>query len=235
MIDTGLLLSIALVVGAVAASIRLAPPRTSDRRDLVDAALVPAMMGLLAGRLAAIVLGDPNSLTRPADILVLRGGVEFWPGLAVALLVMMWASRQSLPALPARLADGAPYALVAYAAYEAACLVRSGCFGPSTTIGLVPRGIASRMFPVGLVVAVAAVGLAGVVRRSARRDSITRCALAIGGLATIRTVASVWLPKIGSGPSRQHVESMAVAAGVVMFVVGRALASRFTRPSAAVG
>jgi hypothetical protein len=231
MIDTGLLLSIVLVAGSVAATIRLAPPRLSNRRDLVDAALGPAMMGLLAGRLAAIALGDRNSLTRPADVLVLRGGVEFWPGLGMALLLMIWASRQRLAALPARLADGAPYALVAYAAYEATCLVRSGCFGPSTSIGLAPPGIASRMLPIGIFVAVAVVGLAAIVRRSAGRDPITRCALAIGGLAAIRTAASVWLPKIGSGPTRQHLESIAVLVITVTLLTGRSLTQRLTGPS----
>ncbi len=212
MIDDGLLWSVALIIAAVALTLAVAPPRTRDRRGLVDAALGPAMIGLLAGRVAAMLLEDPRSISRPTDILVLRGGVELWPAVAVGVTAGLITARRAGRSGTRALADSAPAALVSYAAYEAACLARSGCFGPSNRIGLTPPGLTTPVIPVGLLVAIAMVGVAIAVRRRTLHDSVGGLALAVAGLALVRSVASVWLPKIGTGLTRQHRESVLVLA-----------------------
>lgn len=218
MIDGDLLASLVLIAAALGVVIAVAPPRTGDRASLFDVALWPVMAGVLAGRVTAAALDDPHALSRPGDLLVLRGGVEFWAGVATAAAVGVWSARRARQSAVARLADVAPYALVAYAAYEAGCLVRAGCFGPRSAIGLVPPGLSATVAPVGLFVAAAAVGLAIVARRVAPRYGGNAIAISVLGLAVIRAVASIWLPKIRSGPTRQHLESIvvAVAAGVVL-------------------
>src|SRR3546814_15291846 len=52
--------------------------------------------------------------------------------------------------------------------------------------------------------------------------------LAVGGLALIRSVAAFWLPRIGSGLTRSHVESLTITAAVVV-AAGAMLLRRYLR------
>jgi hypothetical protein len=227
-IDQGLLWSMAVMAVAVSLTLALAPPRTTNRRNLLDSAIGPALLGLLVGRVVAMLLEDPGSLTRPADILVLRGGVELWPAVSIGVIAGFVATRRDGRNGWAALADAAPSCLVGYAAYEGACLARSGCFGPMSKIGLIPPGLTSAMVPVGLLVAVAVVVLAAAVRRHTLRDDFGGVALAIGWLALVRSVASIWLPKISNGPTRQHVESALVLVVTISVALARWVHRRWT-------
>lgn len=224
MIDRGLLLTVALMAVAVPVLARLAPPRTMERSELLDAALPGVFAGLAAGRLAALALDDPAALSRLRDLLLIRGGMEFWPGVAAGLVLITIAARRSAVALDARLADLAPFAMWEYALYEALCLVRDGCFGPRAAIGIRPGGLGSPELPLGVFMAVAVAAAAIVVRRVAVRRP--RCAVvgAVGTVALVRAVASFWLPRIGTALTRQHVESIAVA--VVAIATGAAMLVR---------
>ena len=218
------------MVVAVWLTLAIAPPRTTNRRNLLDSSIGPAILGLLAGRVVAMLLEDPRSLARPADILVLRGGVELWPAVSMGVVAGFLATRRDGRNEWAALADSAPSALVAYASYEAACLARSGCFGPVSKIGLIPPGLTSAMVPVGLVVAIAIVALAAAVRQRTLSDGFGGVALAIGGLALVRSLASIWLPKIGNGPTRQHVESVVVLVASASLALARWVYRRWTTP-----
>ncbi len=186
-------------------------------------------MGLIAGtvaaRLAAVALDDPTALARPRDLLVIRGGVEFWPGvLAGAAAIALAAWQAGTPPL-AELADLAPYALVAYATYSSACLVRDGCFGPASPIGLRAAGTGPTEFPVDVAVAAAVCLLAVAVRRVGRRSLYWSLLIGVFGLASIRATAAIWLPRIGHGASRPQMESFAIAV-VAGLVSTEAVASR---------
>jgi uncharacterized membrane protein YhaH (DUF805 family) len=113
----------------------------------------------------------------------------------------------------ARLAAITAPALVAWACYEATCLLRDGCPGPVSSIGLRPEGLVQRMFPIGLGVAATAAIAAATVRRWHRRGlpNLLVIGLALVAVAAIRSVASIWLPHIGDGLTRQHRTSIAVA------------------------
>jgi hypothetical protein len=222
-IDRGLLLTIAVMAVAVPVLARLAPPRTMDRGELLDAALPSVFAGLAAGRLTTLALDDPAALSRLRDILLIRGGMEFWPGVAAGLVLITIAARRSAVALDVRLADLAPFAMWEYALYEALCLVRDGCFGPRAAIGIRPGGRGSPQLPIGVLLAVAVAAAAVVVRRVANRQPRRAVVGALGTVALVRAVASFWLPRIGSALTRQHVESIAVvaiaiAAGTAMLV-----------------
>lgn len=234
MIDQGLLWSMAVMAVAVWLTLAIAPPRTTKRRNLLDSSIGPALLGLLVGRVAAMLLEDPRSLARPADILVLRGGVELWPAVSIGVVAGFAATRRDGRNGWAALADSAPTALVGYASYEAGCLARSGCFGPVSKIGLIPPGLTSAMVPVGLLMAIAIVALAAAVRRHTLHDDFGGVALAIGGLALVRSVASIWLPKIGNGPTRQHVESVLVIVVATSAALARWVYRRRTTPIEAV-
>lgn len=232
MIDRGLLLTIVAVIAVIGVLARTARPDTVASSDVFDAVAPAALAGLAVGRIVAMALDDPSALTRLRDVLLIRGGVELWPGVAAGAFVLALSARRAGVDVVRRLADLAPYALAAYAVYEALCLVRDGCFGPRTSIGLRPGGLGTAQFPVGVAVGVAVGLLAVAVRRDASRRPLRALLLAAGGVALVRAVASFWLPKIGSGPTRQHVESMLVAGGVALAsLVVLARGSRVDRAS----
>lgn len=198
----------------------------------VDAVLGPAVVGLVVGRFATLYLDDPDSLTRLSDVLVIRSGVEFWPGVLAAMVAASVAARMSgVPAL-ARLAALAPLAMVGYGSYEAACLVRDGCYGPASPVGLRPEGLSTSMLPIGVLVGVVVAGAAMAVRwLDLHRDRSRRVVIfAVGAVASIRAVASFWLPEIGAGLSRQHRTSIGMAAlAAVGLLVDAMLTSRRDR------
>lgn len=223
MIDRGLLLTIAVMTAAVPVLTRLAPPRTMKRGELLDATLPAMFAGLAAGRVTALTLDDPTALSRLRDILLIRGGMEFWPGVAAGVALLALGARRAPLAPYARLADLAPFAMWEYALYEGLCLVRDGCFGPRSVIGIRPGGLGSPQLPIGVFVAVAAVGAGVLVRRIGLRRPRRAVIAAVGAVALVRSVASFWLPRIGSALTRQHVESLVVTvaaavAGAATFV-----------------
>lgn len=230
MLDTGLIFTGALMWLVVAVAARWAPISVIDRNEVLDRLIVPFLAGLVAGRLTAVILDDPTSLRSVRSLLVIRGGVEFWPGVAAALAVLMWGLRRERTGVSFALAELAPILLWGYAAYEAACLVRDGCYGPVTSIGVVPSGLRIRMFPVGLVVALAVVAVGFAVRHLRAWSPTAKVLLALGGVATARSVASIWLPRLGDGPTRQHLESVVV--GLVVLAVVAATTITGARTSA---
>ncbi|MEM7342097.1 MAG: prolipoprotein diacylglyceryl transferase family protein [Actinomycetota bacterium] len=227
MIDFGLLASMIVAVGVPSLLAWWWPLRTyTQPTGFLDVALIPALVGVLVGRIVTVALDDPTAFGRAAsgeigELLIIRSGVEFWPGLVVAAALLAWAARGDGVPVLARLAAIAPLAMVGYAAYEAGCVVRDGCFGPASPIGLRPPGVATTMVPVGWLMALAVVAAAWGVRRLALRgfSPAAQLAAAAVAIAGIRAVGSIWLPHVGDGLTRQHQTSI-VAAVVALITVG---------------
>lgn len=224
MIDYGLLLSLMVGFGAPTLLAQWWPLGTVEPDvGFTDVALMPAFAGLAVGRLTTLALDDPSSIGSISDMIIIRSGVEFWPGLMAAVIVVFWAARRSGVPLLARLADLLPLAMVGYAGYEFACVFRDGCFGPDSPVGLRPPGLTSTMLPVGwLVAVVVAVSAAGVRALSARNHPPS--VVVLGGaliVASTRSIASIWLPHVGDGLTRQHLASIgvAIAAAVSLVIV----------------
>jgi|CXWL01.1.fsa_nt_gi hypothetical protein len=212
MIDIGLLSSIAIVL--IVPSVFVPPwPSSAAATGLLDVTGGALLVGIAVGRLAAVAFDDPGSLTSFSDLLIIRSGVEFWPGLVAGLGWIAFRARHENVSPAWRLAAIATPALVAWACYEATCLLRDGCPGPANSIGLRPDGLIMRTVPVGLIVAGAAVVTAVALRRWHRRGmaEVQVVLLALIALASIRSVASIWLPHIGDALTRQHRTSIAVA------------------------
>ena len=211
MIDLGLLVSIAIVVTIPALFIRPWPPDAING-GVIDASHGAVAAGVLIGRLTSLALDDPGSLTNVSDVLIIRSGVEFWAGAVVGLAWLAFGARKDKVPSTLRIAALAPAALVAWAGYEATCLVRDGCPGPASSLGLRPDGLTSRVIPIGLLVALAATASAFWLDRLHRRgmSSAKIALLAIAIVAAIRSFASIWLPHIGDDLTRQHKESIAV-------------------------
>jgi len=212
MLDIGLLLTGVLLWLTLAAAARWAPVSILDRTEVVDRLIAPSVLGLVTGRLVAVVLDDPASLRSLRSLLVIRSGVEFWPGVIVAVAALAWTLKRQRADVALAMAELAPFLLWGYATYEAACVVRDGCYGPVSAVGLVPDGLGTRMLPVGLVVALSLFALGLAIRHLWAWSPPAKVLLALGGVAAARSLASIWLPRLGDGLTRQHVESVVVLA-----------------------
>lgn len=206
MIDLGLLASILVAAAApwvVAKFVRARHRRNVDGDTLTSSALI----GLVAARLAFVVLDDPAAFGRLGDLLIIRSGVEFWPGLAAGAVFLALRARRSGVPIPVSLSVGAPLFLVGYGGYEATCALREGCFGPSSPVGLTPLGFGAAVFPVGWAVAAVTVGAGLALRRLDLPDArIPLLALLV--VAAARAIAGFHLPRVGSGLTRAHLESL---------------------------
>lgn len=219
MLDTGLLLSGAAAVAAMWLAARSFGTAWTASETL-DRLLLPAIIGILAGRAAALILDDPTSLRSFRAFLVVRGGVEFWAGVAAATATAAFAARRTREPVMSTLAKLAPPALVGYAAFEASCLLREGCYGPHSVVGLRPDGIVEPMLPLGVLVGAALAAVATLLGRRGFEPPLLTVALVALAVGLTRSVASVWLPRLGDGLTRPHRLSIAVtgAAAVVLVV-----------------
>ncbi|QGG94172.1 hypothetical protein [Actinomarinicola tropica] len=230
MIDFGLVVSLIAAIGAPA----LLAIRWASYDDwgsnFLDDVTVPLLVGLVTGRLVTLALDDPNSIGSLSDMLVIRSGVEFWPGVAAAAGVVAWQANRAHRSPLERLAALAPLALVGYAAYEATCVFRDGCLGPVSPVGLRPPGLQTTMLPVGWLMAAATLAGAVIVHRlqdRVRPTVVVATAAAI--VAAVRSLGSVWLPHVGDGMTRQHQTSIAVLLVATAALV--AAASRSVGPT----
>lgn len=212
MIDVGLLGSIAIMVIVVSVFVKPLPTGTTTA-SVLDIVSGPLLVGVLVGRLASMALDDPASMTNIRDVMIIRGGVEFWAGVAAGFVYLIVQARRDRVQFPGLLAAIAVPALLAWATFEATCVIRDGCPGPVASFGMRPAGLVQSMFPVGLVVAAAAVAGALVLRAAQRRgtSSMVTVLVAVGLVATIRSIASIWLPHVGEHLTRQHRTSIMVA------------------------
>ncbi|MFQ5557467.1 MAG: hypothetical protein ACE5GB_08190 [Acidimicrobiales bacterium] len=222
MIDYGLLVSLIIAFGgpALLGNWWLVTGR-DEPVGFLDVAVGPAFAGLAVGRLTTLALDDPSSIGSLSDMLIIRSGVEFWPGVAAALAVAVVSANLGLVSTSRRICDLAPLAMVGYAGYEVACIFRDGCFGPDSAVGLSPPGLTTTMLPIGWFMA-AAVTLAAVgVRALATRGHLPIVVVLAGllAVASARAVGSIWLPHVGDGPTRQHLTSIGVVAISAMAVV----------------
>ncbi len=215
MIDFGLMVSIIIAFGVPTLVASWWTIRSTEGPvGFLDVAIGPAFAGLAVGRLTTLALDDPASIGSISDMLIIRSGVEFWPGVAAAVAAAMWSARRSGDSPADRIADLAPLAMIGYAGYEMACVFRDGCFGPESPIGLRPPGLSTTMIPTGWLMGAAVVAAAVAVRILARRGRATSVIVfaATASVASVRAVGSIWLPHVGDGLTRQHVSSLVVAA-----------------------
>lgn len=227
MIDYGLLMSIILALAAPSVVMRYRQPSTYNTSvSTTDVMLIPGLVGVLVGRLATLSIDDPRAIGKLSDMLVVRSGVEFWPAVAAAVGVVAWTGYRDQVSPLARVADLTPYAIVGYGAYEVACIFRDGCFGPASPLGLKPDGSSTTMLPIGVLMGLGALVIAGFVIRQAQKDwppsAIAAAAVTLVG--TVRSLGSIWLPRVGGELTRQHRTSI-----VITVVAGLATAAELVR------
>ncbi len=206
-----------LGVGASYAVLWLAARRgdaADGTRDVWETVLAAGAGGLVAGRLAAMILTGTNPLTNPADIMIVRGGVDtVWASIGALGVFALLARREVLP-----LADAAAAAVLAgLAGWQAGCVMRDACLGTPSDLpwAYALDGSTVTRHPVELyaaaLLAAGALGSAAWRRRPPPAGVLGAAALAIAAAA--RLVTEPLRPALGSSPVPWY--AVGAAAGVV--------------------
>ncbi len=186
-----------------------------DRSDWFDTLLGAAVSGLVAGRIAAMLLTGTNPLTHPADIILIRGGVDTGFASIGALVFLVWATRRSLPAA---LDLVSPAVLAGLAGWHGGCVFRGTCLGTRSEFpwAFAEPGSALTRHPTEIYSAflfvAAAFGALFLLRRITRPGVVAAGALATAG--TIRLVTEPIRPSLGSGPIWWY--TTGILAGIVL-------------------
>lgn len=181
--------------GAAYLTLRLRPLDTPNRP--LDRIVGAAVVGMFAGRLAAILEAGINPVSNPGQLLLIRGGVDtMWASLA-GFAILAWPLRQNLPAL-----DGlVPAALAALGGWHAGCVWRSTCLGSASDLPwawALPGSDVTR-HPVELYAAIGfAVSALIFARLSLPSGALT--GLAVFSSALTRLLTEPMRPSIGGGP-----------------------------------
>lgn len=220
--DYRLALTVIITVVVTALTARWWWPDGFDDKGstLGDYATIPLVCGVVAARVSTVLLDHPAGIASLREVMIIRGGSDFWIGVAVGVAAIGLTVRDTYAIAP-RLALIAPFGLIAYGLYHAGCVIQDGCPGPPSAIGLTQTGIDQRVLPVGLVGAAAAI-LSGLwfMRRPPSRSPLVASAAMLATLVAIRALVSLFTPSLVAFPSRDQILStvaLLVAAGLAVF------------------
>lgn len=186
-----------------------------------DRLLSATLLGVVGGRLAAMVLQGVNPITNPADIIILRGGVDTGVAAFVFIASLVWTNRTS----PGGVDAIAPAVLLGLAGWHAGCLWRSACLGTPSDLpwAWAQTGSDVTRHPVELYAAIALALAAFAVSRLGWRPWL-RAGMALGLAAGIRLATEPLRPSITGGPVGWYAAAIGVALLALWF------GPRFTPP-----
>jgi prolipoprotein diacylglyceryltransferase len=196
--------------------LRLWPDRLPDHA--LDHLIGAAVIGLIVGRLTAMIVQGVNPITHPADIIIIRGGVDTAAatlGFGVALVRNSRSTRFALDAL-------APATLLGLAGWHLGCLWRGACLGTPTDLawGWALDGSAVTRHPVEIYAAVGLALAAWLVSRLGWQLWL-RAGTGLALASAIRLISQPLRPSITGGPTVWYVTGIVVGLGAI--VAGRAL------------
>lgn len=191
---------------------RLFRPTVDRPTDLLIGA---AAVGLLVGRLAAMVGAGVNPILRPGDILVVRGGVSTGFAALGALAVLAWNQRHDMPRSLDQLA---PAALVGLGGWHGGCLWRDTCLGTATELpwAITAAGSEVGRHPVELYAALLLLVAAIVAWRLPHRPWL-RAGIGLGLAGAIRLATDPLRLSIVGGPTGWYLGAIVVGFGVAAF------------------
>ena len=207
----------AVMLGVAAACAWLAVIHRGDaelRRTACDLVVIGALAGIVVGRIWAMVSAGTNPITHPADLFIVRGGVDPFAASIAALAAVGWSARHEGLAL---LDATAPGAVMGLAGWHAGCLVRGACLGSTTNLPwgwtATPAGVDRH--PVELYAAALLVLAAVAVTMLWRRHSGTGLAttLAVASAAGVRALTEPLRPVLGSGRTVGYAVAAVVSVG----------------------
>lgn len=203
--------------------------RGANTASLFDVVLTAAVVGMLAGRVGAMIVAGTNPMTRPLDILIVRGGVDTVVASATALGLLAWVSRR---ALWATLDAVAPAVVTALSVWHAGCLAGGSCLGTPSNLPWAweasSAGVTRHPTEIYAALGLAVLATALVVLR--HRFNPRPGVLAMGALLGVSVVRFATEPlrvTIGSGPWWWYATGV-VAGGVLL--VWRAASHASTAP-----
>ncbi len=203
----------------------LVASRVTGRRPLgetADEVLRVLMVGLVAGRLAWLVLGGPDVWRNVVTTAILvRAGVVTGVGVLVA---GWWVGRRDDDDRTWRLAVAVPAGLAGLGAWQASCQVEGLCGGIPLSWGLSLPGRAVPTFPASYVEAAFAFGLAWLAWRAVRRGDVATAWWFGAAYAVARVLIGFGRPALVSHPTMDQwwFVAVAVAAGFVARRTARA-------------
>jgi len=185
-------------IGAMWLSLRLSPKVGSVVSDPFGVLMAAAMTGLFAGRLGAMILTGTNPLTHPADILLVRGGVDTGVASMAALGAIWWTNRTNFVKSADALAASALFGL---AGWQAGCLFRDACLGTTSDL---PWAMSSASgftrHPTEIYAAIGFLIVGSLIRRAwPPRNAGYLAALALVYASLIRLVTEPLRPVLGNG------------------------------------
>lgn len=180
-----------------------------------DALIGAAAVGLLVGRLASMIGAGVNPLTRPADILVVRGGVATAFATIGALGVLVWTHRRQLPVALDHLTPGA---LAGLAGWHGGCLWRGTCLGAATDLpwAMTSPGTAVGRHPVEIYATLGFLAAAIVTSRIVDR-SWTAFGLGLVAAGGIRLATETLRLSIVGGPVGWYTAALFFGAAVAAY------------------
>lgn len=196
-------------------------------RDLWDIALAAALVGLVVGRVVAMIRGGVNPVTNPGDFILIRAGVDTVGATVATLLTAGWLARRDLADQLDALA--AP-ALVGLAGWHSGCLFREACLGTPSDLpwAFSQAGSDITRHPVELYAALllvaAGVGIASYRPRFPPAWTLAGLGLAIAGFS--RLITEPLRPALTTGPVWWYAAAIVVGLIVATIAVRRRNAER---------
>lgn len=207
-------IAIATAVTVVAASVGT---DRDARRSRIDLLLAGVMGGLLVGRVTAMLLGGTNPLARPADLLIVRGGVDPVGATLGALATVAVLRRRAVLPMLDRLALPS---LAGLAAWHGACLVRSSCLGTPSDLpwAFAEAGSTISRHPVELYAALLLATAALLLWRARGAAPGVLAGWALVAATAARLATEPMRPTLGSGRVAAYTVGLAVATVATAFV-----------------
>ncbi|MFQ5522733.1 MAG: prolipoprotein diacylglyceryl transferase family protein [Acidimicrobiia bacterium] len=197
------------------------PKHTTDR--VVGA----AALGMLAGRLVAMVLQGVNPLTNPGDILLVRGGVHTGAATLGAIAAFLWSGKGNVRDLD----PAAPVALIGLAGWQAGCLWRGGCLGTASSLPWAwsEAGSSITRHPTELYAAMGMLAAAWLVHRLPER-LLLRAGSALALAALVRLLSEPVRLSLTGGPWTWYLAGI-VLGGLVAWQGDRLVGRRVSPPT----
>lgn len=215
-----LLGAVAIAVAATYATLRYEGGRTNAAdctRDVWDALVSAAVVGLFVGRLVAMIRDGTNPLTNPGDILIVRSGVDTIAAALSGLATFVVLSRSD----PWWLADSAaPAAIAGLSGWQAGCTVRGACLGTPSDLpwAIAQSGSEITRHPVEIYAALllAAAVVALILWKRSRPTAGVVAATAIAAASAARWLTEPLRPGLGSDLSLFYASAFVAALAVAI-------------------